>query len=180
LQLISVFGNQGVPVIPNNLVHHLSNRPSFKPYVKPVSIGIGLGLLAAIAFAWLDATNFDNFSFVARLQFQPHLVSEADILRRNAAMLICAQFLVDNGLDFACRGGAFGFFFGFMCRQISRKMELVNGNLLYFCLGPKPYSIEGFFCSSLLEICLMGIMGLVMLPVACMVIATIFRMGAPG
>lgn len=162
------------------MVLRLSNRPSIKPYVKPVSIGIGLGLIAAFGFAWLDATNFQNFSFMSRLQFQPHLVSEADILRRNAALLICAQFLVDNGLDFACRGGAIAFFFAFIARQISKKMECVDGNLLYFCLGPKPYSIQGFFCSSLLEITLMVIMGLVMLPIACMVIATIFRMGAPG
>ncbi len=141
----------------------LQKKPSIKPYIVPIAIGIGLGLLAAAGCAWYSATQFENYSFVARLEFQPHLVSEAERLRREAALLICAQSLVDNGCDFAFRGAALTYFAAFICRQVSKKWELANGEVFYFFLGPKPVSLVGFFSSSFLEICLMVVLGLFIL-----------------
>lgn len=135
-------------------------KTRLSPHVKPIFIGIVLGLLAALAFAWFEATRFENYSFAARLQFEPHLLSEGELLRRKAALLICAQSLVNNGLDFACRGAAFAYFFAFIARQTSKKLNLVNGDLIYFFLGPKPFSPAGFLSSSFLEILLLIVLGL--------------------
>ncbi len=138
----------------------MSKKPSVKLYLKPILIGIFLGILAAAAIAWFEATNFENYSFAARLQFEPHLVSEADILRRKAALLICAQSIVNNGFDFACRGAAFCFLLAFISGQTAKKLELVDGDLLYFFLGPRPFSLAGFFSSSFLEVCLLFVLTL--------------------
>lgn len=137
----------------------MKNRPSLKEHVKPIVIGVFLGLFAAVACAWFEATSFENYSFVARLQFEPHLISEAEILRRKAALLICAQSLVNNGFDFACRGAAFAYFAAFISRQTSKKLSLVDGDLVYFFLGPRPYPL-GILASSFVEIVLMVILGL--------------------
>ncbi len=112
-----------------------------------------------VACAWFEATSFENYSFVARLQFEPHVVSEAEMLRRKAALLICARSLVDHGFDFACRGAAFAYFVAFISSQTSKKLSLVNGDLLYFFLGPRPYPF-GILASSFLELVLMVILGL--------------------
>lgn len=152
----------------------MSKRPSIKPYLVPILVGVGVGLLAALGFAWFNATLFENYSFAARLDFQPHLVSEAEQLRREAALLICAQSLVDNGLDFAFRGAAFSYFGAFIWRQTSKKLELVNGDVLYFFLGPKPISLAGFCSSSFLEISLMAILGLFILAETCFFVHQIF------
>ncbi len=141
----------------------MQKRPSIKPYLVPILIGVGLGLVAAVCCAWFSATQFENYSFAARLEFQPHFVSEAERLRREAALLICAQSLVDNGLDFAFRGAAFSYFVAFIWRQTFKKLELVNGDVLYFFLGPRPFSPAGFCSSSFLEISLMTILGLFIL-----------------
>jgi len=137
----------------------LKKRPSLQPHLKPILIGIVLGLLTALVLAWFEATKFENYSFAARLQFEPHLLSEGELLRRKAALLICAQSLVNNGLDFACRGAAFAYFFAFIGRQTSKKLNMVDGDLVYFFLGPKPYPV-GFLSSSFVEILLLVVLGL--------------------
>ena len=139
----------------------MTKKPSAKPYVYPIIVGAVLGLLAAFSFAWLSATQFENYSFAARLDFQPHLVSEAERLRREAALLIGAQSIVDNGLDFAFRGAAIFFFLTFISRETDKKLRLSNHDLVYFFLGSRPFSIAGFMSSSFLEISLMVTLGLV-------------------
>lgn len=142
----------------------MKKKPSLKEHLKPILIGIFLGLFVAVACAWCAATSFENYSFAARLQFEPHLLSEAEILRRKAALLICAQSLVNNGFDFACRGAAFSYFAAFIGRQTSKKLSLVDGDLVYFFLGPRPYPL-GFMASSFFEIVLMAILGLFLISV---------------
>ena len=134
-----------------------------------------LGLFAAFSFAWLSATQFENYSFAARLEFQPHLVSEAERLRREAALLIGAQSIVDNGLDFAFRGAAMFFFLTFISRETNKKLRLANQNLVYFFLGSPPFSPQGFLSSSFVEIVLMSVLGLFGTGVACAVASKVFH-----
>ncbi len=156
----------------------LNKKPSAKPYVVPIIIGALLGCVAAYCCAWISAMQFENYSFVAGLSFQPHLVSEAERLRREAALLIGAQSLVDNGMDFAFRGAAFVFFFSFVWKQAEKKLQLANQDLVYFFLGSRPFSLAGFLSSSFLEICLLSVLGLFATGITCAIVSCLFHMMA--